>query len=111
MRGVELPSFKVTPELSFEASIDRPQVSGGVSPSFAPINELSYGQLAVVDRNFLGLGNKLELVVLKKGTLPPIVLPYPGQRAGSQVPVSSLPATNSAGLTRASSTASPSRFV
>lgn len=49
--GTELPSIRFSPEVSFQASIERPQVSGGIS---------------WVDKNFLGLANQLEVVFSKK---------------------------------------------
>jgi len=49
--GQELPSIRFTPEVSVGASLTNPEASGGV---------------AFEDRNFLGMGQKVEFAVAKK---------------------------------------------
>ena len=49
--GQELPSIRFTPEVTVGASLTHPEVSGGV---------------AFEDRNFLGMGQKMEFAAAKK---------------------------------------------
>ena len=49
--GEELPAIRFTPEVSIGASLSNPEASGGIS---------------FEDKNFMGMGQKLEVVVAKK---------------------------------------------
>ena len=64
IKGQELPSVRFTPEVSVGASIENPEASGGIS---------------FEDKNFMGMGQNLEISVAKK--------------EGQQVGVAELPAS------------------
>lgn len=51
IKGFELPSKTFSPEISAAASIDNPEVSGGLS---------------FIDRNFRGIGERFEVIIAKK---------------------------------------------
>ncbi len=73
IKGVELPSIVVTPEVSTSTSLTKPGKFLLLSLSYFLIHSLACnieisGAVSFLDRNFLGMGENVQFIVSKRET-------------------------------------------